>query len=141
RYFMTTPEATRLVLQSLAVGKSGQTLVLDMGKPIRIYELAEQLIRLDGSIPGKDIEIQITGIRPGEKLHEVLVDEDEKSMQTVHPRIYCLMKKYPGYLPVASTLRYIDFALKAENLNSLWKLLSIDSTEQFDIEFQQIKKI
>ena len=141
RYFMTTPEATRLVLQSLAVGKSGQTLVLDMGKPIRIYELAEQLIRLEGSIPGKDIEIQITGIRPGEKLHEVLVDEDEKSMQTVHPRIYCLMKKYPGYLPVASTLRYIDFALKAENLNSLWKLLSIDSTEQFDIEFQQIKKI
>ncbi|MEM6517815.1 MAG: nucleoside-diphosphate sugar epimerase/dehydratase [Cyanobacteria bacterium P01_C01_bin.70] len=128
RYFMTTPEATRLVLQSLAVGKSGQTLVLDMGKPVRIYDLAEQLIRLEGYIPGKDIEIQITGIRPGEKLHEALVDEDEKSTQTAHPRIYCLMKRHPGHLPVDHTLQRIQHFLETQRLSKLWELLSVEST-------------
>lgn len=130
RYFMTTPEATRLVLQSLAVGKTGQTLVLDMGKPMRIYDLAEQLIRLKGYEPGRDIEIQITGIRPGEKLHEALVDEDEDLQKTPHPRLYCLVKKQAGYLPVNATLKEIDEILQSSSLEALWRLLSPEHLAQ-----------
>jgi len=124
RYFMTTPEATRLVLQSLAVGKTGQTLVLDMGKPMRIYDLAEQLIRLEGYVPGQDISIKITGIRPGEKLHEALIDEDEEQQNTPHPRLYCLTKKRAGHLPVTTTLAQIETILQSSNLESLWQFLS-----------------
>ena len=68
RYFMTIPEATGLVLQSLALGKGGELFILDMGEPVRIVELAERMIE----IAGGDIEIQFTGIRPGEKLFEEL---------------------------------------------------------------------
>ncbi|NEQ45399.1 MAG: polysaccharide biosynthesis protein [Leptolyngbya sp. SIOISBB] len=126
RYFMTTPEATRLVLQSLAVGQTGQTLVLDMGKPMRIYDLAEQIIRLKGYVPGRDIEIKITGIRPGEKLHEALVDQDEEQRNTPHPRLYCLVKKQSGYLPVHPTLEKIETILQSSNLETLWQFLSSD---------------
>ncbi|RZM82623.1 polysaccharide biosynthesis protein [Leptolyngbya iicbica] len=124
RFFMTTPEATRLVLQSLAVGKTGQILVLDMGEPMRIYTLAEQLIRLEGYVPERDIKIQTTGIRPGEKLHEALVDEDEELCSTPHPRLNCLNKKQLHYLPVDFTLEQIETILKSEQLECLWQLLS-----------------
>jgi len=122
RYFMTTPEAARLVLQSLAVGKTGQTLVLDMGQPMRIYMLAEQLIRLKGYIPGQDIEIHVTGIRPGEKLHESLVDENEELHSTPHPRLQCLIKRQLEYLPTAATLKKIDRILESSDLEALWHL-------------------
>ncbi|MEM1368703.1 MAG: nucleoside-diphosphate sugar epimerase/dehydratase [Cyanobacteria bacterium P01_H01_bin.15] len=129
RYFMTTPEATRLVIQSLAVGKTGQTLVLDMGKPMKIYDLAEQLIRLKGYVPGRDIEIKISGIRPGEKLHEALVDDNEEIQQTPHPRIFCLVKKHSEYLSVNTTLQRIQSILKSSNLQDLWKFLSAGSAK------------
>jgi FlaA1/EpsC-like NDP-sugar epimerase len=82
RYFMTTPEAAQLVVQSLAVGQSGQTLILDMGQPVNIYELAEQMIQLAGFTPEIDIPIQVTGLRPGEKLHESLVCSTERVIRT-----------------------------------------------------------
>lgn len=87
RYFMTTPEASQLVIQSLAVGKSGQTLILDMGKPVKIYDLAEQMIYLAGFTPEIDIPIQVTGLRPGEKLHESLIGSGERVISTKHPKI------------------------------------------------------
>ncbi len=87
RYFMTTPEASQLVVQSLAVGQSGQTLILDMGQPVKILDLAEQLIQLAGLTPDVDIPIQITGLRPGEKLHESLVNSHEQVTPTGHPKI------------------------------------------------------
>lgn len=87
RYFMTTPEASQLVVQSLAVGQSGQTLILDMGQPVKILDLAEQLIHLAGLTPDIDIPIQITGLRPGEKLHESLVNAHEQVTPTGHPKI------------------------------------------------------
>ena len=78
RYFMTIPEAVRLVLGAGAIGKTGELYLLDMGRPVKIVDLAKQVVRLNGLEPGKDIEFEFTGIRPGEKLHEKLVSDDER---------------------------------------------------------------
>ncbi len=87
RYFMTIPEASQLILQAAAIGKGGEIFVLDMGEPVRIGYLAEQLIRLSGRMPGDDINIVYTGLRQGEKLHEELFHERERLADTSHPKI------------------------------------------------------
>jgi FlaA1/EpsC-like NDP-sugar epimerase len=87
RYFMTIPEAARLVIQGGAIGKSGEILVLDMGAPVRILDLAADMIRLSGLAVGEDIEIQITGLRPGEKLYEELHADGERHLPTRHLNI------------------------------------------------------
>lgn len=91
RYFMTIPEAVSLVLQSSAFGKGGDIFVLDMGKPVRILDLALQMITLSGLVPHKDIEIQVTGLRPGEKLYEELSHGGESVSATAHPKIARLL--------------------------------------------------
>jgi FlaA1/EpsC-like NDP-sugar epimerase len=88
RYFMTIPEASRLVLQASAMGKGGEIFVLEMGQPIRIVDLAQDLIRLSGFRPGQDIEIVFGGIRPGEKLMEEINLSEENATKTRHPRIW-----------------------------------------------------
>jgi FlaA1/EpsC-like NDP-sugar epimerase len=88
RYFMTIPEAVHLVLQAAAMGKGGEAFLLNMGQQIRILDLAEDLIRLSGLEPGRDIEIVFTGIRPGEKLREDLWESDKTYEETAHPEIF-----------------------------------------------------
>ncbi len=87
RYFMTIPEAAQLVLQAAATGAGGQVYLLDMGEPVRIVDLAKQMITLSGFRPGEDIDIRYTGVRPGEKLFEELRTEGENIEPTVHPKV------------------------------------------------------
>jgi len=88
RYFMTIAEAGQLILQACVLGEGGEVFVLDMGEPVRISYLAEQLIRLAGKEPGRDIEIVFTGLRPGEKLYEELFHEHESYGKTAHEKIF-----------------------------------------------------
>ena len=88
RYFMTIPEAVQLVIQAGAMGQGGEIFVLDMGEPVRITQLAEDIIRLSGLEPGSDIEIVYTGVRPGEKMFEETLTRDEQAMATKHNKIY-----------------------------------------------------
>ena len=85
---MTIPEAVSLVLQASLFAKGGEIFVLDMGKPVRIYELAENLIRLRGLTPNKDIMIEVVGLRPGEKLYEELLMDEEGLDKTANKMIY-----------------------------------------------------
>jgi len=88
RYFMTIPEACQLVLQAGAIGEGGEVLLLDMGEPTKIKDLAEDLIRFSGYEPGRDIEIKYIGLRPGEKLYEELLLDEENTTATRHEKIY-----------------------------------------------------
>ena len=114
RYFMTIPEAVHLVLQAVGMGKGGETFILDMGEQIRILDLAEDLIRLSGLEPGKDIEIVFTGIREGEKLSEDLWNDGRQFNHTIHPHIF----SEEGYDELRDTIlseavsRLIDLANK-----------------------------
>ncbi len=103
RYFMTIPEAVQLVIQAGAMAKGGEIFVLDMGEPVKIMDLAADLIKLHGYEPDKDIKIEITGIRPGEKLHEELFTASEQMCATYHDRIL-VMEKEPDTHRVLDTI-------------------------------------
>lgn len=102
RYFMSIPEAAQLVMQAGAMGEGGEIFVLDMGVPVRITDLAHDMIRLMGLRIGDDIDIVYTGLRPGEKLHEELVCEEEESLKTMHGKI-TMVKSPPLDWPALKT--------------------------------------
>jgi FlaA1/EpsC-like NDP-sugar epimerase len=87
RFFMTIPEACRLVLEAGTMGNGGEIFVFDMGEPVRIADLARRMIELAGFRPDKDIEIKFTGLRPGEKLYEEVLSDKENTKETPHPKI------------------------------------------------------
>jgi FlaA1/EpsC-like NDP-sugar epimerase len=97
RYFMTIPEAVQLVLQAGAIGLGGEVFVLDMGEPVKVLDLATDLIRLSGLEVGTDIEIRFTGARPGEKLYEQLFFDAESALATDHPKV---LRAKNGSLPI-----------------------------------------
>jgi FlaA1/EpsC-like NDP-sugar epimerase len=92
RFFMTIPEAVSLIVQAGSIGRNGQVFVLDMGEPVSIVELAKNMIRLSGKEPGRDIAIEFTGVRPGEKLHEELWGGGETVGPTEHPKILAVTR-------------------------------------------------
>ena len=119
RYFMTIPEAVQLVLQAAVLGRGGEVFVLDMGEPVRIVDLARDLIRLSGLQEGSDIEIHFTGMRPGEKLFEELSRDDESLGPTTHRKVLRarLGAVSPHFARRVETL--IDAAVKREEDGTL----------------------
>ena len=115
RYFMTIPEAAQLVLTSGAFAKNGELFVLDMGKPVHILELAENMIRLSGFEPYKDIDIVETGLRPGEKLYEELLVKTEDLDKTENDQIFIERDKKLAPEEIAEKLRILDEAVKTED--------------------------
>jgi FlaA1/EpsC-like NDP-sugar epimerase len=105
RFFMTIPEAVQLVLQSSLMGQGGDVFVLDMGEQIKVADLARNMIVLSGLVPGKDIEIAYTGLRPGEKLYEELFEDSERVESTTHPKIN---RAVGGPVPVEELDRWLD---------------------------------
>ncbi len=112
RYFMSIPEAVRLVIQAGAMARGGEVFLLDMGEPVRIYDLALQMIRLSGLELGQDIDIEITGLRPGEKLYEELLIDTDKARPTAHPKIFCANEHFLAWdklrIKLEQLLNYIQ---------------------------------
>ncbi|MGZ9675093.1 polysaccharide biosynthesis protein [Flavobacterium sp. GNP001] len=126
RYFMTIPEACQLVLEAGAMGKGGEIYIFDMGKPVRIIDLARKMIKLAGFLPEKDIKIEVVGLRPGEKLYEELLNDTSKSIPTHHAKIMIAQEIQEEY----------------ENLHQeIYELISISKNFAGDAIVGQMKKI
>ena len=123
RYFMTIPEATQLVLQAGGIGSGNEILVLDMGEPVRILDLAEELIRLSGLIPYEDIDIVFTGLRPGEKLFEELLLEGEGILPTSHEKIKVLAPVLIDIDSVRAELDCLHAAARSNDIDVLMESL------------------
>jgi len=128
RFFMTIPEAVELVLQAMTYANGGEIFVLDMGEPVKIYDLAVSLIKLSGYIPNEDIEIKISGLRPGEKLYEELLMGEEGLEKTAHNKIFVAE-------PLNITMQDVQ-----KKLNLLNELLEKDDSDNKEIKetFKQI---
>jgi FlaA1/EpsC-like NDP-sugar epimerase len=115
RYFMTIPEAATLVIQAGAMAKGGEVFLLDMGEPVKIYDLAVQMIRLHGLEPEKDVKIEVTGLRPGEKIYEELLIDCEAALPTGHPKIFCAREAKLAWIELEPQLTsLIDAAIDCE---------------------------
>lgn len=123
RYFMTIPEATQLVLQAGSISSGSKILVLDMGEPVRIIDLAEGLIRLSGLTPYEDIDIVFTGLRPGEKLFEELLIDGEGVLPTSHQKIKVLAPVHVDMNPVQEELEVLYTAARSDRVDELMESL------------------
>ncbi len=117
RFFMTIPEAVELILQAITYANGGEIFVLDMGEPVKIYDLAVSLIKLSGYIPNEDIEIKITGLRPGEKLYEELLMGEEGLQKTSHDKIFVAEPMDITIDNITEKLEKLDKLLNKENAN------------------------
>ena len=118
RYFMSIGEAARLVIQAGAMSKNGEVFLLDMGEPVKIHDLALQMIELSGLIPEKDIPIKFTGLRPGEKLSEELLIDPLQSKPTKHPRIFCSEEGLPDSQILSKKISALSEAITNRDISS-----------------------
>ena len=123
RFFMTIPEAAGLVVQTCAIGRGGEVFVLEMGKQIKIADLATDMITLCGLEPYRDIDIVFTGLRPGEKMCETLVGINEYLEQTTHPKISRLVRDVPRSNTVIKVIRALERVAGEEDINTLIEIL------------------
>lgn len=123
RYFMTIPEACQLILQAMVNGSGGEIFVLDMGEPIKISYLAEQMIRLAGKEPDKDIMIEYTGLRPGEKLFEELFHESEQLAPTEHEKLFKAKFRELNWEELSQTMTLLNHACAEYQTGELYVLL------------------
>ena len=123
RYFMTVPEAAGLILQAGSIGRGGEIFVLDMGKPVRIHDLAEQMIHLSGLQVGRDIKIEFTGLRPGEKLHEELFYAQEMRRSTTHPKLLLADCFATNWASITGGIARLEHALETRDLSAIMNLL------------------
>ncbi|WP_298622186.1 nucleoside-diphosphate sugar epimerase/dehydratase [uncultured Legionella sp.] len=123
RYFMTIPEACQLILQAMVNGHGGEIFVLDMGEPVKISYLAEQMIRLAGKEPGKDILIEYTGLRPGEKMYEELFHETEQLASTEHEKLFKARFRELEWRELTQTMRMLNTACFEHQNDELLVLL------------------
>ncbi|NCR70016.1 MAG: polysaccharide biosynthesis protein [Microcystis aeruginosa LG13-12] len=123
RYFMSIPEAVRLVMQAGAMARGGEVFLLDMGEPVKIYDLALQMIRLSGLELGQDIDIEITGLRPGEKLYEELLIDTDKARPTSHPKIFCANEHFLAWDKLQIKLEQLLNSIQVNDRQGLVKSL------------------
>lgn len=130
RYFMTVDEAVQLVLQSAAMAQGGEVFVLDMGEPVRIYDLARRLIRLAGLVPDRDVTIQIVGTRPGEKLSESLAHGE--LIPTLHPRVNTTRPPSPGPITMYDFVTLLDRLAAEQDMVGVREGLRDLATHEWD---------
>jgi FlaA1/EpsC-like NDP-sugar epimerase len=119
RYFMTIPEACQLVLEAGSMGKGGEIYIFDMGKPVKIIDLANKMIRLAGFVPDKDIKIKIVGLRPGEKLYEELLNDNSKTLPTHHEKITVAQEIIDDYNLVDAEISELIKTAHFQNSNKI----------------------
>lgn len=147
RYFMTIPEACQLVLEAGAMGKGGEIFMFDMGKPVKIADLAYNMIRLSGLEPEKDIKIVYTGLRPGEKLYEELLYDKEKGQSTHNPKISIAKVKYNRFPQVKLNVEALELALESPDkffvVRQLKKMVPefISNNSVFQIIDEEMNKV
>jgi FlaA1/EpsC-like NDP-sugar epimerase len=123
RYFMTIPEAAQLVLQAGAMGAGGEVYLLDMGDPIKILDLAKDLITLSGLTLGEDIDIKFIGLRPGEKLHEELITDKEKFINTQHHKIFEVNSSPVAWKALRAAVERLFAEITGKDRKTIIKLL------------------
>jgi FlaA1/EpsC-like NDP-sugar epimerase len=147
RYFMTIPEACQLVLEAGAMGNGGEIYIFDMGKPVKIIDLANKMIRLAGYIPNKDIQIKVIGLRPGEKLYEELLNDTTKTLATHNENIMIGQDSIDDFLAIENAIQLLLSVCKEgtnqdivsvmkkivpefKSLNSEFECLDVENTKQ-----------
>ena len=144
RYFMSIPEASRLVIQAGALGRGGDVFLLDMGEPVKIYDLAVQMIELSGFKLGVDIDINITGLRPGEKLYEELLIDKANGQKTSHPKIFTANEHFFQWDELEKMIDELRTIIKTDNKTKIiaqLKKMVPEFKPDGDNEHQQAKKI
>ncbi|KAA5825581.1 polysaccharide biosynthesis protein [Algibacter amylolyticus] len=148
RYFMTIPEAAQLVLEAGTMGKGGEIFIFDMGESVKIYDLAKNMIKLSGLRYPEDIDIKITGLRPGEKLYEELLANGENTLSTYHKKILISKTRELDYIKVKSEIEELCITNRFQNNNIVMKMKSLipeyksnnSEYERFDTRVKTYKK-